>query len=74
MTDSDHHPRVLFVHGLESGPNGKKVQFLREQFRNVECCDMQMSLLNISRHNSVIRNVLRGKYFGTILVSAILVG
>ena len=32
--------RVLFLHGLESGPSGRKVAALRKSFEAVECVDM----------------------------------
>jgi len=51
--------RVLFVHGLESGPKGSKVARLHEQGFTVVCPDMGMSLLKLDKPNSVARNVLR---------------
>jgi hypothetical protein len=52
-------PRVLFMHGLESGPHGDKVQRLREAGLDVEAADMKMSIRRLDRENSVVRNLLR---------------
>ena len=49
---------VHFCHGLESGPFGFKVRKLSESF-TVSSPDMQMSLWNPLRSNSVARNILR---------------
>lgn len=52
-------PRVLFLHGLESGPGGDKVVALRAAGLEVDAPDMQMSLRRLDRRNSVVRNLLR---------------
>lgn len=52
-------PRVLFLHGLESGPGGDKVQQLRAAGLDVVAPDMEMSLRRLDRRNSVVRNLLR---------------
>ena len=53
--------RVLFVHGLESGPHGSKVRYLKRVFgdRNVYCANMRMSLWRPDRANSLLRSGLR---------------
>jgi pimeloyl-ACP methyl ester carboxylesterase len=50
--------RVLFVHGLESGPNGYKVRELRAQGMEVVACDMHGSLWDVRRANSIARRML----------------
>jgi len=52
--------RVMFVHGLESGPSGTKVRVLREQGFDVVAEDMHMSLRRWDKRNSVLRSLLRG--------------
>lgn len=71
-------PRVLFMHGLESGPSGDKVQRLREAGVEVEAADMKMSIRRLDRENSVVRNLLRntevqaaGAAFATSLVRSL---
>ncbi|WP_224360529.1 alpha/beta hydrolase [Hyalangium versicolor] len=51
--------RVLFIHGLESHPQGSKVRILREQGFDVVAPDMQMAVLQFKRRNSVLRQLLR---------------
>lgn len=51
--------KVLFIHGLESKPNGAKVRGLRKQGFDVRCDDMYMSLFRLHRPNAIMRNVLR---------------
>jgi hypothetical protein len=51
--------RVLFIHGLESHPEGSKVRKLRAQGLEVHSADMQMSLWQLHRSNSVARQLLR---------------
>ena len=51
--------RVLFIHGLEGHPNGSKVRQLRAQGFEVHAADMQMSLWQLRRSNSVARHLLR---------------
>lgn len=51
--------KVQFIHGLESGPSGAKVQHMRQSGFVVIAPDMQMSVKRLDRHNSVIRNLLR---------------
>lgn len=50
--------RVLYVHGLESGPGGYKVQQMRKQGLDVVSPEMQMSLYDVRARNSVLRNLL----------------
>jgi hypothetical protein len=52
-------PRVQFLHGLESGPGGDKVQLLRAAGIDVVAPDMEMSIRRLDRRNSVVRNLLR---------------
>ena len=55
--------KILYLHGLESGPNGVKVGTLRAHFgeEGLHCEDMHMSVLDVTRRNSVLRNVIRGQ-------------
>lgn len=50
---------LLFVHGLESHPNGSKVRLLRDQGFEVTAPDMEMALWRLNRRNSALRNLLR---------------
>ena len=50
--------RVLYCHGLESGPNGYKVRALREQGLEVIAPALQMSLWNPACKNSLLRSLL----------------
>jgi len=54
--------KVLFMHGLESGPHGSKDTYLRRHF---EVCtpEMKTSLFGVTRTNSVVRNALRRPLF-----------
>ena len=51
--------KVQFIHGLESGPLGAKVQHMRRAGFVVLAPDMQMSARRLDRDNSVVRNLLR---------------
>lgn len=51
--------RVLFIHGLESGPSGSKVRMLRGMGFEVHASDMHMSLKRLDKKNSVARSALR---------------
>jgi allantoin racemase len=51
-------PRVLYCHGLESGPRGFKVLEMGRQGLVVTAPDMQMSLFNILQKNSLVRSLL----------------
>lgn len=53
------HPRILFVHGLESRALGSKTILLREQGFDVRAHDMDMGVWQLSRKNSVVRMALR---------------
>ena len=58
-----HAPlKVLFIHGLESGPGGSKDRYLQDHF-DVLTPDMQISLYRLSKSNSVVRNALRRPLF-----------
>jgi predicted alpha/beta-hydrolase family hydrolase len=54
--------RVLFMHGLESGPGGTKDRYLRRHFQ-VLTPDMHVSIYRFSKSNSVVRNALRRPLF-----------
>lgn len=54
-----NHPKILFIHGLESGPGGSKDQYLQNHFESVYTPNMQMSLFRLNRSNSVLRNIFR---------------
>ena len=49
--------RVLYAHGLESGPTGYKVRQLEEQDLEVTAPDCAMSLFNLLQSNSVVRSL-----------------
>jgi len=53
--------RLLFVHGLESHPNGSKTRILREQGFEVVAPDMHMGLFQLRRRNSALRQLPRLK-------------
>ena len=53
--------RVLYCHGLESGPNGYKVRALRERGLDVVAPALQMSLWNPTQKNSLLRSLLSPK-------------
>jgi len=50
---------VVFMHGLESGPNGRKAAWLRARFPDVRVPDMHMSLLDLRARNGIARSLLR---------------
>eukprot|EP01064_Diplonema_japonicum_P038806 TRINITY_DN9530_c0_g1_i1.p1 TRINITY_DN9530_c0_g1~~TRINITY_DN9530_c0_g1_i1.p1 ORF type:complete len:233 (+),score=33.93 TRINITY_DN9530_c0_g1_i1:277-975(+) len=52
--------KVMYLHGLESGPTGTKAKKLAERF-TTHAPDMQMSVWDLRRHNSVARNVVKQK-------------
>lgn len=56
--ESSRALRVLYVHGLESGPGGYKVQQMRAQGIDVAAPSMEMSLWDPRQSNSVVRNLL----------------
>ena len=64
--------RCLFLHGLESGVNGKKSQYLGKHFENVTVPDLQTGYLNFNSNSfltSSIRNILKifnGRWFEEI--------
>ncbi len=60
-------PRVLFMHGLESGPGGSKARYLCKHV-SVLCPSMEMSAYNPLRRNSPSRHVLA--YLAAALVLA----
>ncbi|MEX2666684.1 alpha/beta hydrolase [Candidatus Uabimicrobium amorphum] len=51
------------MHGLESGLQGKKSHYLHSHFANTYTPDMQMSLLNVRKKHSVLRNICKTKLF-----------
>ena len=51
--------RVLFMHGLESGPQGSKAQYFRSRYYAVEVPSMRMSKYGIHKRNSLIRGYIR---------------
>mmetsp|Transcript_47159 Transcript_47159/g.112007 ORF Transcript_47159/g.112007 Transcript_47159/m.112007 type:complete len:228 (+) Transcript_47159:80-763(+) len=51
-------PRVIFLHGLESGCGGRKHRFLQQHYEHVICVDMHMSLFNLAKRNGIARNCL----------------
>ena len=54
LPEAKFSTRVLYVHGLEAGPNGYKARKLREHFE-VVAPDMSMSLYNPFAANGVAR-------------------
>jgi hypothetical protein len=71
--------RLLFLHGLESNPQGSKVRGLRAQGFDVVAPDFRMGLLALRRENSALRMVVRlgevriatGAFIATTLVAAV---
>lgn len=51
--------RVLYVHGLEAGPKGTKGRYLKKHFIDTFAEDMETSIFNIRKKNSLIRNLFR---------------
>eukprot|EP00009_Paramoeba_aestuarina_P018022 CAMPEP_0201528418 /NCGR_PEP_ID=MMETSP0161_2-20130828/38297_1 /ASSEMBLY_ACC=CAM_ASM_000251 /TAXON_ID=180227 /ORGANISM="Neoparamoeba aestuarina, Strain SoJaBio B1-5/56/2" /LENGTH=233 /DNA_ID=CAMNT_0047929683 /DNA_START=49 /DNA_END=746 /DNA_ORIENTATION=+ len=58
--------KIMFIHGLEGHPNGRKVTMLRDQGFEVHAPDMQMSLYRLNKSNSVTRHLLRLPEFQVI--------
>ena len=48
--------RVVFCHGLESGPNGSKARYLRRHFPSTIVPDLNMSAFSLAKRNSFVRN------------------
>ena len=59
LQEGERPLRVLFVHGLESGPTGGKVVGMRELGLEVVAVDMHMSQWRLDKKNSFLRNTLR---------------
>lgn len=59
MDDDKIDLRILYVHGLESGPIGYKSVLLRSRYKDVISVDMDMSVLNIRKKHSAVRNLLK---------------
>lgn len=55
---SQHEVRVLFMHGIESSPGGRKATYLKKHFKNVLAVDMHTSIWKLNKKNSVLRNLL----------------
>ena len=49
----------MFIHGVESGPEGPKVRMMTEQGLDVVAPNQHMSKRRLDRRNSVVRQVLR---------------
>ncbi|KAL1503376.1 hypothetical protein AB1Y20_011427 [Prymnesium parvum] len=49
--------RVLYCHGLESGPHGYKVEAMRAWAETVTCADQEMSLINPLKRHSIVRSL-----------------
>eukprot|EP00301_Raphidiophrys_heterophryoidea_P000461 c10230_g1_i1.p1 GENE.c10230_g1_i1~~c10230_g1_i1.p1 ORF type:complete len:269 (-),score=55.98 c10230_g1_i1:246-944(-) len=47
--------KVYFMHGLESGPHGRKTRYLRSRFEEVHCGDMNLSVFNMKRQHNLVR-------------------
>jgi hypothetical protein len=62
----------LFLHGLESGPNGRKAIYLKKKFYNVSAPDLQTGMLGFRSNSfmmSAIRNapsIFYGSYFADV--------
>jgi hypothetical protein len=61
--------KVLFMHGLESGPNGRKVRHLKTLY-DVRCVDMNVSLFSIWKPNSILRCFLLQPTLWAVLASS----
>ena len=64
--------KILYIHGLESGPVGAKTIALSERF-DCHAEDMYMSRFNIFKKNSVIRNAVRQQTAPFLVFSAPLI-
>ena len=64
--------KILYVHGLESGPCGRKFHALKQDF-DVYSPDMQMSILNIKRKNSFACKAIRQHALPLIIVVVMLI-
>lgn len=72
---------ILFVHGLESGPNGRKAQYLRRKFRKVVVPDLGTGLFSFARNSFLLGamrslgHIFSGEYvkqaWATVLESSI---
>mmetsp|Transcript_13014 Transcript_13014/g.15542 ORF Transcript_13014/g.15542 Transcript_13014/m.15542 type:complete len:229 (+) Transcript_13014:74-760(+) len=56
--------QIVFFHGLEGGPGGRKHRWLLNKFseNNVHCTDMDVSLLNIRKTNSLTNQLLMNMF------------
>lgn len=59
---------ILFLHGLESGPKGKKSQYLQRHFPGTIVPDLDMSLWRPDKSNSVTRSALYVLYGQPFLI------
>ena len=50
--------RIIFLHGLESGPGARKHRWLQENYDSVVCVDMDMSVANPMKSHSFARNAI----------------
>ena len=73
MEKSKEPYKVLYIHGLESRPGGSKDLYLQQHFREVHTPDMEMSVYQLSRRQSVIRNIFRLALFRMWLAFCLLV-
>ena len=55
---NDKRAKILYIHGLESGPHGRKVRHLSREF-NVLSPDMKMAKFKLLKENSFIRCFIR---------------
>ena len=55
--------KIIFFHGLESGPGARKHKWLQEKYDNVVCVDMKMSVANPLKVHSFARNAIVNMFF-----------
>ena len=55
--------KIIFFHGLESGPGARKHKWLQENYASVACVDMQMSVADPMKSHSFARNVMTNLFF-----------
>ena len=58
-----YNMKIIFFHGLESGPGARKHRWLQENYDSVVCVDMYMSVANPIKSHSIARNAIANLLF-----------
>ncbi|KRX09183.1 hypothetical protein PPERSA_05852 [Pseudocohnilembus persalinus] len=58
MENQVQNIKVLFLHGLESGVQGSKANYLRKNFKEVCVPDLKISVYKLNKQNSILRKLL----------------